>query len=253
MRFDVVFVERPVGDSLMGRELWQSVDELVLQQEKGKSDLLRRNGFRAGVAGSNPPPALQTLLGLKSDFAYEPSAEKSKHLAGQQITLRTEGETEIQVSPLVQEGTVEISDGRQAIARSYEQCCGMFRVVAHRLQDGWAQLEFIPVVRHGAESLHHVAGADGWQFANGQKSESFYNQRFQLTLGIGEMAVISADDLAANSMGHLFFMGRSHLNAAPGASEQKGDVHRLLVVRLSDMPLNENPYSGRPRQARTGD
>lgn len=246
MRFDVVFVERPVGDALMGPKLWQSVDELGAH-EKGKSEILRRNGLRAGVVGSTPPAALQTLLGLKSDFAYEPTAERSKHLTGQQITLRSEGETEIQVSPVVPEGTVEISDSRQMIARSYNQCCGMFRVVAHRLQDGWARMEFIPVIRHGAESLHHVAGSEGWQFANGQKSESFYSQKFEVTLSVGEMAVISADDIAANSLGQLFFIGKSHLPSTNGATEDKGDVHRMLVIRLSDMPLNDNPYESRAK------
>lgn len=240
MRFDIVFVERPLGDSLLGDKLWSGLDEVPgLENQKG--DLLRQNGFRVGVSGSNPPQTLQTLLGLKSDFAYEPTAEKSKQLVGRQVVLRSGGETEVQASPLLDECTVEIRDGKNLVARNYQQCRGLLRVTAHRVQDGWAKLEFIPVVMHGRESTHFTAGEESWQYTNGQRTEAMFSQRFETTLAIGEMAVISADERTPGSLGQMFFSGKSH--AASPQQHTGLPVQRALVVRLADMALNQNPYA----------
>ena len=44
MELDVVYVERPVGDRLLGRELWQHVDEVAAMDAEA-----RRRGASADV------------------------------------------------------------------------------------------------------------------------------------------------------------------------------------------------------------
>lgn len=243
MQLDIVFAERPVGDPLVGDKLWQDLDTSTSLSGKDTRDQLQRNGFRVGVSASRPHSALQTLLGMKSDLAYQPKAEKAKHLVGRQVMIRSDGETQIEAGPVCPECTVTIADGTKSTARSYSQCRGTFKLVAHRLQDSWAKLDFLPIVLHGADTLRPIASSEGWQFENTQRSETYHNQLFQLELGVGEMVVISADEKATDSLGHLFFIGKSHLHNAPDFNLENTPVQRVLVVRLADMPRNEDPYT----------
>lgn len=242
MQLDIVFAERPVGDPLIGDKLWQDLDQATSLTGNAR-DQLQRNGFRVGVSASRPHSALQTLLGLKSDLAYQPKAEKAKFLVGRQVMIRSDGETQIEASPVCAECTLTIADGTKSTARSFSQCRGSFKLVAHRLQDSWAKLDFLPIVLHGADTLRPIASSEGWQFENTQRSEVFHNQRFQLELGVGEMVVISADEKATDSLGHLFFVGKSQLHNATDFNSESTAVQRVLVVRLADMPRNEDPYT----------
>ncbi|HAW27434.1 MAG TPA: hypothetical protein DCY03_04840, partial [Planctomycetaceae bacterium] len=65
MQVEIVFIERPATDPLLGSTLWNEVDEIgaieLMDQEN-----LNQNGLRVGHVSSVPPMALQTLLGLKS-------------------------------------------------------------------------------------------------------------------------------------------------------------------------------------------
>lgn len=229
---DIVFVERPDGDPLLGSELWSHVDEagsLPLETRK----VLRDNGLRIGIVGSRPPVALQTLLGLQNDFAAEPGAEERKALVGRQIMLRSGGETEIQTTPFLEQCHVDIQQGESVKSRDYITARGMLRVTVQREQDGWVRLEFTPRVQHGRHQLRHAVGESGWQFASTQDSESFHNQRFTITLGMGEMAILSSHGEETPNLGRLLFAEPS--GAAP--------IQRLLIVRLCDMRNSQDPFA----------
>lgn len=249
IRLEIVFVERPVGDSLLGPELWQQVDQLA-SLEHGSRGLIKQNGFRVGVVGSHPPAALQTMLGLKSDFVYEPDAEKSKQLVGRQVFLRSGWTTEVQVSPLYAECDLEVRQGEQKVARQFRNARCLYQITAERVQDGWVRLDFVPQVRHGTEQFRYAPGSTDWVGSTAQKLETFYPQRFSLNLSVGEMAVLSADEqeIAESTLGRLFFLGPGF--GAPGSGSENrangGDVvQRLLVVRLADMQNNDDPYAHR--------
>src|SRR5262249_41472371 len=63
IQLDAVYVERPIGDPLLGPELWRYVDQVAAVDAEARGPL-RRNGFRVGLVGANPPIALQKMLGL---------------------------------------------------------------------------------------------------------------------------------------------------------------------------------------------
>jgi hypothetical protein len=231
MRLDIVFVERPTGDRLLGPELWDEVDQ-VAALDAATRDTLDQNGFRLGVVGARPPVALQTLLGLKSDFLSEPQAEKAKQLVGRQSFLRSGGETEIQVSPFYDDCTVRVQDAKQTHAREFANARCIYRVTAERLQDGWVRLDFVPQIQFGDFQIRHAATESGWQFVNSQKTESFFPQRFSINLSLGEMVVLSAADDCPGTMGHLFFVG----------ADEHAPVQRMLVVRLSDMANSDDLF-----------
>ncbi|MEQ9067887.1 MAG: hypothetical protein RLO18_14240, partial [Gimesia chilikensis] len=97
MQVEIVFVERPVTDPLLGSALWNEVDEIgaiqLTDQEK-----LNQNGLRVGHVSSVPPMALQTLLGLKSHFGGIKKEEESLLLSGRRLMLRSGVPTDIQTS-----------------------------------------------------------------------------------------------------------------------------------------------------------
>src|SRR5205807_6664696 len=138
-------VERPVGDPKLGSQLWRYVDQVGAVETENR-DILRKNGLRVGIVGASPPVALQKMLGLKSDFAYEPGAEQAKQLAGRRCFLVSGGETDIQVSRAYPECAVELSRAGRSEPRRFENAVCKYRVRAARLQDGWASLEFVPQV-----------------------------------------------------------------------------------------------------------
>src|SRR5262245_61623005 len=56
----VALVERPVGDRVLNREVWELADEQLLEGEH--KVLLEDNGFRVGLLAGQPPPCLQELI-----------------------------------------------------------------------------------------------------------------------------------------------------------------------------------------------
>ena len=222
MEIEVLFVERPVGDPLLGPALWDEVDELTVEPTVRRK--LRDHGFLTGVTASTPPLPLQTLLGMSFDVPHE-----SKQMVGRRFVLPSGGETEIETSFYQTQRTltVPLADGRTE-TRSYENSRGMLRLKAHRLQDGFARLEFLPELHHGPMINRYKATSIEWQYSSGQKVERFRDQRFSVDLYLGEFAVISTDGSNPDSLGHHFFV------VSDGDSDAR-TIQRVLVVRLAGM------------------
>tara|TARA_R110002095_G_scaffold34_2_gene122 strand:- start:8995 stop:9879 length:885 start_codon:yes stop_codon:yes gene_type:complete len=228
MQVEIVFIERPVSDPLLGSILWNEIDEVgaieLMDQEN-----LNQNGFRVGHVSSVPPMALQTLLGLKSDLGGVGKQDESLLLSGRRLMLRSGVPTDIITSGFYDKCSLKLfneDDDGQLEMKEYEQAQCVMRVKAHKVQDGWARLEFIPEMHYGAQQLRRTPTNIGWQFENRQNTTPLYKQKFEVTLNVGEMTVITAtDNVTPDSAGHLFFRGE----------ESKSGIQKILVVRLSNM------------------
>lgn len=228
MQVEIVFIERPVTDPLLGSALWNEVDEVgaveLMDQEN-----LRQNGFRVGHVSSVPPMALQTLLGLQSHLGGVEKEDESLLLSGHRLMLRSGVPTDIKTSGLYDKFSLELmneDDDKLLEMKEFENARCIMRVKAHKVQDGWARLEFTPEIHYGAQQMRRTPTNIGWQLENRQNTTPLYNQRFEVTLNVGEMTVITAtDDVAPNSAGYFFFRG----------TEQKSNIQKILVVRLSNM------------------
>jgi hypothetical protein len=255
IQLEAMYVERPAGEPLLGDELWRHVDQLASIDAQTRRRI-RENGFRVGVVGANPPVALQKMLGLKSDFVSEPEAENAKQLVGRRFFPISGGEIDIQVSRPYRECTLDLADGGAGGPRRFENAVCKYRVRAVRVQDGWVGLEFVPQICHGDDHLRHAVGDAGWRFQNGQQIESFFLERFDLKLSVGEMAVITCEDDAAGKLGQLFFRGPSALQpphetvpdvfgADTPQPSQNGNcpIQRLLIIRLAGMDESDTGSS----------
>jgi hypothetical protein len=229
---DVLVVERPRGDNLLGPELWSRVDQ-VPALESGIRETLKRNGFRLGVVGTNPPRALQQLIGEKPNSLQETAADA--HLVGHRFFIPTGGDARIVASPLLPDCEVGVEREGEVQTLVLEEAECRFRLTVRQLQSGWAQLEFVPQVSHGPHQLRRVADEAGFRFEDGQRVETFYDQRFTLTLAVGEMALISFEGRNEPTLGSLFFAGyrTDHRDGGTG-SEAATEVGRLLVIRLTE-------------------
>jgi hypothetical protein len=246
----------------LGPQLWRHVDQVGPVDAETRKQL-RQNGFRVGIVGTNPPAALQRMLGMKSDFASEPEAEQTKQFAGRRVFLVSGGETDVQVSNLYPECTVSLAAENPSEPRRFENAVCKYQIRAYRVQDGWARLEFTPQINHGDEQLRHAVGEEmHWRYQAGQLTESFRPQRFSIELKAGDMAIITAEDDSPATLGQLFFRGPAGLQktndqqgtAPPGenhgdyspAPETEYPIQRLLIVRLAGMDCLE-PVAPRSR------
>lgn len=219
VQVEIVFVERAVSDPLLGKYLWQEVDQIGALEPSSRTTL-QENGFRVGVAASTPPQALQALLDLKAN-----APEDAGQLVGRRVAIRSGGETNIQASRLYSQCSVPVRTVDDVRNQDYENARCVFRVKLNRLQDGWARLEFLPEIHHGRRRRRREATQTGWQFQTTQEIEPLYSQRFKLKLNRGEMVVLTADRNQPDSLGWRFFVG-------PNADAR---TQRLLVIRLADI------------------
>jgi hypothetical protein len=255
MQLDVAYIEWPADDPQLGPQLWRHVDQVGPVDAETRMRL-RQNGFRVGIVGTNPPAALQRMLGLKSDFASEPDAEQTKQFTGRRVFLISGGETEVQVSNLYPECTVSLPADGASEPRRFENAICKYRIRAFRIQDGWARLEFTPQINHGDDQLRYAVGEEmHWQHQSGQLTESFRPQRFTIEVKAGDMAIITAEDVCPATLGQLFFRGPAALQrsrdqeGATPSSEYRGEqplppeteypIQRLLIVRLAGMDYLE--------------
>ena len=225
IQLEIIFVERPTGDPLLGTYLWQEVDQSgVLEPPVQKT--IENAGFRIGVASSTPPQALQKLLGLRSGIPGENSAHRADQLIGHRVALLADGEQVVQTSPIHPFFTVDLERNGERTTEDFHNARCVFRVKIRRLQDGWSKLEFTPEIHHGKLQTRPTANeALQWQYRASQMIEPLYDQKFELTLNLHEMAVISCDGDVMNSLGRRFFIG----------ADERAKTQRLLVVRFADM------------------
>lgn len=225
VQVEFVLVERPLGDPLFGNSLWNVVDQIGVLDPEVRQALLK-HGIRVGITGSAPPMELEALLELSS--SEDPDAfglDGQGRWSGRRVTLLSRQETDVRVfDEPWNECLVNVPRGEEAQVRSFEQSRFLFRVKAMETQPGWAKIEFMPQIHHGAVQARPTATQAAWTYRTGQKIEPVFPLGFDMTLGEGEWALIGLAGNDPTSLGHHFF------------SNASGDVpsQRLLIIRLAD-------------------
>lgn len=237
IELEIMFVERPTGDRLMGDVLWNEVDTILNLEPQEQRDLAR-NGFRIGVAGSHPPAALQQLLEIRAkpkEGEVTAAAESDQRLQGNRIFVSSGSETQIQLNDVPYENfgfkLFGSNGAREAEVRTFNGARCLYRVSVRREQPGWARLEFVPEIHHGAEQLRPAATTDQWELKSQANIEKLYAQRFTLLLNTGDMALVTGRVDLPDTAGHRFFAG----------PEGQDGVQRMLIVRLARV---SSPDSG---------
>lgn len=222
IQLEVLFVERPADDPLLGPLLWREVDQITAIPAETR-ELLQQNGFRVGHVGSSLPPTVQTLLGIvgKDDVGTNANA---KPLVGSRKSLPPGMDTEVQTGEERDACQVRIVQGDQVKLQDYQFARSLFRLKSARLQDGWVRIDFQPEIHHGENRVRHTPTDEGWAFRSRQNVDARHAHQFSLTMNVGELALITAAPDQPESMGDLFFCRDDN-----GIKKQ-----RVLIVRVAD-------------------
>jgi hypothetical protein len=217
----VVFVERPADDSLVRHLVWQDLDQVGAVPPATRS-LLIDHGFRVGLAGAQPPPALQTLLGLTAEVGDPLLDDRLMNV--RRLGLRPGQDTELLTHREPFQGTLTYRLEGRSEDVSYRDARCLLRVKPHRLDNGWVRVDFTPEIHHGDARLRHTPTEAGWTLHAGQQADIRQSLKFSVTLNTGELAVIGCEADASGTPASAFF----------GSTEAGRAVQRLLVVRLQD-------------------
>ena len=228
---EVVLVERPADDPLLGRALWDAVSE-VGAVDADRAERLRKAGFRVGVASADPPEAVRALIERRESIGTPLPGTRlgnGRHDDGvsvQHIPLRAGGDAAVPTGPgrgdlLV---VTPARDGKPVRTESFDTATGAVRVGCRSPQKGWVTVEVTPEIHHGPSAMRAVPGAAGLQTTHGQRVRAWPDRSFEVTLTVGDSIILGLRDDAAPD----------GLAAALLASEQDGHAtDRVLVVRLA--------------------
>ena len=109
VQLEVVFIERPKGDPLLGKALWKEIDQIGALDPDVR-DILRKNGFKVGVTASDPPSALQSMI--KQAMKKSDTQEQNQPIASssRKITLLEGTSSDLQTSDFFSTCQVDIQE-----------------------------------------------------------------------------------------------------------------------------------------------
>ncbi|HID23370.1 MAG TPA: hypothetical protein EYP14_13365 [Planctomycetaceae bacterium] len=226
IQLEIVFIDRPADDPLLGPRLWEDVDQVSALPVEVRTRL-RKAGIRVGQVGSTLPAALESLLKMSDQ-----TQDGRGGFTVRRVALPSGSETEIETSPMTPVRRIEIPEPGEVRVREFRDARCVLRVRLEHVQEGWARLEIIPEVHHGSVRPRPTATASGWLYRTTQSIEHLFGLRFSMNLNLNETVVITADSDAPLSAGYQFFRG-----ASEGAYGQ-----RLVMIRLAGMPSVEPLY-----------
>jgi hypothetical protein len=249
----------------MGDVLWSDINQVVAGDNQNNWQQIRKNGFRVGVAAKYPPDSLVNLLTPASPNSNTTWMPVQTTL--QSVVVRDGTPTEVTASPFFTHCRVAVADPSETIYREFELAQGKYQITARKTQDGWVELDFVPVMYHADEKTRPTATAAGtfaWQ--HGQKQKVFHPSRFRVRVMVGEWVVIGGNRDLPGTLGHQFYFGTEAddqqlqeyrrragqngneqsgedstvaANQKPAAANQEpaaeGEFQRLLVVRIANM------------------
>ena len=220
---DIVFVDRPVSDPLLGKTLWREIDQVgtLSAEQRGA---IREAGLLVGHVGSTPPDALQALLNLTDEDQERQRREANgiPNATARRVALTGGSDSEIWSNEPVAQRSVTLS-GRKPLELTNVR--GLLRLKAERSQDGWARLDFTPELHHGQTGTRPFAGAAGWMYRTTQEVIPCYSQHFSANLNVGEMLVLTCDRERTGTLGESLFQ----------FEDSAGPKQRLVVVRLAEL------------------
>ncbi|TWT60315.1 hypothetical protein [Rubinisphaera italica] len=231
VQLDIVYVERDAEDPLLSKFVWEEIDQVGTVDLETRSRL-RDQGFRVGLVGLTPPRTLQRLLGLKNEITDSAGTSRHTDLIGRQTFLPSGGTTSIQTSMPVPEMKVLLTGSKEPIVLS--DAHGVLHTEVERLQDGWIKLHLTPEIHYGSSQLRPVASGNQFQYQGGQQIEQLRDLSFTVTMNVGEMLILSADENAEDQIAGKFFINQNG----------QRDRRYMVAIRLTDMkkiqPLYEN-------------
>lgn len=231
LRVEYQIIERPVEDPLLGQLLWDELVEMGLFDHEIRR-ALNEQGFRVGVANNQPPAALEKLRGSLAEIIDPSLPENTNRRSSRVLTLPDGDPVDLQTGNVMDEYATHLDVNGERKEHSFQKARGVIVVTATSQQQGWAEISFVPEIRHGDFQSRPIVGASGWKgLETSQNIHRLVKQRFSMKLIEGDSVIITSLGQADDRVSDLFF--RDVVDGVP--------VQRILVVRLlkADAELSE--------------
>lgn len=237
---DIYFVRVPLGDPLANDQLWADADEQQLP-----ADLRLRladHGIRAGILGSQIPPALEKLV---ADPKQQKVAAASAELPAEEAAPADPNVvTEFEAEPRVMHqhlqlragkpGQIQTSRERENLVlletqaglvggRSYRKGQGVLELKSFPQPDGRVWLELVPQLHHDDPKIEYVDQSGAWMPDVRRPRRLFPELKIDAKLAAGEMLVLTCFPDQTGSFGHHCF----------SESSSHGVTQKLLIIRIS--------------------
>jgi len=243
---DLIFVHVPETSQPLVAEIWNEVDEQVI--DPSIRERLHQNGFRAGLTGATIPRSLERLLGdqlgpsatqdptIVEEFEPRELSVRLRHLQ-----LRANKRSEIVISGVQPIWPMLVRNGNEVTGQNFQQAQGILALRAKPRGDGRALLELMPELHHGEPRRQYVAGDGSWLLDSGRPREVFDQMQIAATLSCGEMLLVGQQQNMPGSLGQRFFtLGDGTAVAMPG--------ERLFLVRLAQTQ-RDNRFDSEPAES----
>ena len=221
IQLEVMFVERPVNDPLLGRALWTEMDQMAGIPADRRMEL-HENGFKVALAGTEPPPTLAALLDAGRIEDYE---DLRGFWVNRRVSLRRGAKTDVICSHEPRSWDVKLSSEGALTENDFDKAQGVLRVNLEDVRDGWVKVHVQPEIHHGEVALQRQVKNDQWNVSARQEIHPLNSTGFTVHLNLNEMLAISADDTAAGRAGNYFFR-----------REDDGRLmQRVVLLRIADL------------------
>ena len=225
VQLELVYVERPVSDPLLGRSLWTELDQMAGIPHETRLNLLE-NGFRVAMCGSQPPPQLAELLKAGLQQEYD---DPAGFWSNRRIVMRDGATTDVMCSHEPAAWDVDVVRDGVPDPKRYERALGFLRVDVSSVQDGWVEVQVCPEVHFGASKLRHEAAETGWRLKDGQNIEAVPGTAFRVHMNLNEMLVLSAAEGVPKRVGNRFFR----------RDDDGRLMQRVVVLRAAAVPRSQ--------------
>jgi hypothetical protein len=214
---EIYYVDRRIGDPLVGEGLWSTLHEVTALEPDVRAQL-HQDGFRFAMSSSRPPRILQSLM-RPTGFN-----DPTRRVLMQRYTVPSGQET-LMMTSRIAEGEVLKRDTRAATqVVELQNGKGLFRLRAERIEDGWARLVITPEIRHGRNVLRPKPTDQDWTFDQSQDAVTFHDDRLAAEVNVGEILVLGLMPGGDEKVARHFFR----------SAEEPG-TERLLLIRVADM------------------
>ncbi|MFM7150624.1 MAG: hypothetical protein ACKO23_12335 [Gemmataceae bacterium] len=226
---DVAFVERPMGDYFLNKEIWDLSNEQGVDLETKPH--LEKNGIRVCTVGGLVPPRLQALMRSPA------SCPNPRRLwaYNDQPTPILIGKSKSQI-----EFPSHEPDKVREVRLEMPQC---FIDVTPRVRDADSiQLSFKPRIKHGKSKAEAFVSRDSngllkWSMETRDSVEEFPFLCWDMTIAPGEMVVVGTNHLREKSLGSSLFL------------DPESRTQTMLVVRISRVGDNLQDQPGYSRNS----
>ncbi|NIN76708.1 MAG: hypothetical protein GTO26_02670 [Planctomycetales bacterium] len=225
---DVVFVRVPDAATRTVEQLWEDVDEQAIGAEQRRR--LGKNGFRAGVVGTQLPDPLAEIVSQASSIEGDGSVQfgtadaEELGVTRRRMFLQRGQHGELVSAPVQAELQVLYVNQSELQGDTFHDVQPQFSLQAEQTGDGRVELTLVPELHFGEYRQRYVPGEGMFRLDSSRDKKVYERLQIAAPLSPGQVLLLGAQGARSGSLGYQFFTDTS---STPSGS-------KLLLIRVSE-------------------